>query len=160
MPIHNAVSEYIYLLNVCTLYSLPVPLNYDSDRGWCDGAVAGRETWTQTPCRVLRSWRKGVNHYTGEGHPFTCNLGWELRLHPSHTPPLRRKVNSPDRKSERGLRRERRKGLDEGGKAWRRGCCKWNRRSEGCVIQKVRRIITCSSCVFNHVGKSPHVTVQ
>jgi hypothetical protein len=34
MLIHNAVSEYIYLLNVCTLYSVPVPLNYDSDRGW------------------------------------------------------------------------------------------------------------------------------
>ncbi len=49
----------------------------------CDGAVAGRETWTQTSCRVLRSWWKGVNHYTGEGHQFTCNLGWELRLHPS-----------------------------------------------------------------------------
>jgi len=34
MPIHNAVYKNIYLSNVCTLYSVPVPLNYDSDRGW------------------------------------------------------------------------------------------------------------------------------
>jgi hypothetical protein len=31
-------------------------------------------------------------------------------------------------------------------------CGKWNRRSECFVVQKMRRIITCSSCVFNHVG--------
>ncbi len=48
----------------------------------------------------------------------------------------------------------------KGGKLGGSRCGKWNRRSEGCVVQKLRRIITCSSCVFNHVGKSPHVTVQ
>ncbi len=123
---------------------------------------SGREIWTQTSGRVLRSGWKGVNHYTGEGHLFTYNLGWELRLHPSHTSPLRREGSTARiGRSERGLRRERRKGLAEGGRAWRRRCCKWNRRSEGCVVQKLklRRIITCSSCVFNHVGMSPHVTV-
>ena len=59
-------------------------------------------------------------------------------------------------RSERGLRRERRKGLlagmDEGGKLGGSRCGKWNRRSEGGVVQKLRRIITCSSCVFNHVN--------
>ncbi len=38
-------------------------------------------------------------------------------LHPSHTSPLRREGSTAwIGKSERGLRRERRKGLDEGGK--------------------------------------------
>ena len=40
----------------------------------------------------------------------------------------------------------------KGGKLGGSRCGKWNRRSEGCVVQKLRRIITCSSCVFNHVG--------
>ncbi len=40
----------------------------------------------------------------------------------------------------------------KGGKLADSRCGKWNRRSEGCVVQKLRRIITCSSCVFNHVG--------
>ncbi len=29
---------------------------------------SGRENWTRTSGRALRSWWKGVNHYTGEGH--------------------------------------------------------------------------------------------
>ncbi len=45
----------------------------------------------------------------------------------------------------------------KGGKLGGSRCGKWNRRSEGCVVQKLCRIITCSSCVFDHVGKSPHV---
>ncbi len=28
---------------------------------------------------------KRCNHYTSEGHQFTCNLGWELTLHTSHS---------------------------------------------------------------------------
>jgi hypothetical protein len=40
-----------------------------------------RETWTQTSYGILRSWWKGVNHYTGEGHQFSWNLGWQLTLH-------------------------------------------------------------------------------
>jgi hypothetical protein len=47
----------------------------------------------------------------------------------------------------------------KGGKLGGSRCGKWNRRSEGYVVQKLRRNITCSSCVFDHVGKSPHVTV-
>ncbi len=38
----------------------------------------------------------------------------------------------------------------KGGKFGGSRCGKWNRRSEGCVcvVQKLRRIITCSSCVM------------
>ncbi len=78
----------------------------------------------------------------------------------TYFPPTEKGSTARIGRSERGLRRERRKGLDEGGKLGGSRCGKWNRRSEGCVVQKLRRIITCSSCVFNHVGKSPHVTVQ
>ncbi len=115
----------------------------------CDGAAAGRETWTQTSCRVLRSWCKDVNHYTGEGHQFTENLVWELTLHPSHTSPPTEREGSTARTGGQVMALP---GEEEGagwrGEAWRWRCCKWNRGSEGCVVQKLRRIVTCSSCVF------------
>ncbi len=44
-----------------------------------------RELWTQTSCGVLRSWWKGVNHYTGEGHH--CNKNWAKRIFPLENNP-------------------------------------------------------------------------
>ncbi len=74
---HRGLENFLHVFQISSWNEIGVTT--------CDGAVAGRETWTQTSCRALRSWWKGVNHYTGEGHQLTCNLGSELRLHPSQS---------------------------------------------------------------------------
>ncbi len=53
-------------------------------------------------------------------------------------------------RSERGLRRERRKGLDEGGKLGGSRFGKWNRRSEGCVVQASLAVAACLITSVSH----------
>jgi hypothetical protein len=63
-----------------------------------------------------------------------------------------RGVNSPDRRAGLGSAGRGGRGWLKGGELEGEDVASGKRRSEGCVVQKLRRIITCSSCVINHVG--------
>jgi hypothetical protein len=52
----------------------------------------------------------------------------------TYFPPTERRVNSPDRKGGEGAPTGRGgRGWIKGGKLGSSSCCKWNRKSEGCV---------------------------